>query len=79
MALVVSKDMWGGLGEKVEKRNLHCVLFGTQFGRAQFLKSNDTMVKWVLCIPFGKIYMNVAAYVLINLINIYMVLLYTKP
>ena len=78
MALAVSKDMWGRLGERVENRNLHCILLGTQLARAQFLKSNDTVVKCVLCFPSGKIYMNMAARVLINLINIYVVLLYAK-
>ena len=65
--------MWGGEQKGLRKEALSVHFLG--FTRAQFRKSDDTMVKCILYFPFRKIYTNIVAYVLISLINIYVVLL----
>ena len=69
VALDVPKERCG-LAERVEGKKGTFIVYSLDFARAQILKSNDTMVKYILYFPFGKIYMNVTSYALINLINI---------
>lgn len=49
------------------------------FARAQFLKSEDIHSGQILHFLLGKIYVNMAAYVLISLTNINVVLLCVRP
>lgn len=70
VALVFPKERCGLAGSVEGKKKGTFIVYSLDFARTQILKSNDTMVKYVLYFPFGKICMNVTSYVLINLINI---------